>query len=156
MAIENVFVFVKPDAMIKGLYGIILDDIGSSGLKPIGIKMVKVTKELAEKHYEVHKGKPFYEGLIKHITGEYHVDTVLAMVYKGEDAIKRMRTLAGATHPEKAGPTTIRGKYGRINSETKRMENTIHASDSSKSAEREIKLWFNPKEITEKIYSNWK
>lgn len=151
MAEESVFVFVKPDAMIKGIYGIILDDISASGLRLIGAKLVKVNKELAEKHYEVHKGKPFYEGLIKHITGEYHVDTVLALVYKGENAIKRMRELAGATHPEKASPTTLRGKFGRVTGEDV-MENVVHVSDAPETAETETKLWFRPNELVEEVY----
>ncbi|MFC1685944.1 nucleoside-diphosphate kinase [Nanoarchaeota archaeon] len=151
MTEENVFVFVKPDAMIKGIYGIILDDIASSGLKLVGAKLVRVTKELAEKHYEVHKGKPFYEGLIKHITGEFHVDKVMALVYKGDNAIKRMRELAGATHPEKAGPTTLRGKFGRVTAQDV-MENVVHVSDAPETAETEIKLWFSPSELTEEVY----
>jgi len=136
---------------VKGIYGIILDDISASGLRLVGAKLVKVTKELAEKHYEVHKGKPFYEGLIKHITGEYHIDTVLAMVYKGENAIKRMRELAGATHPEKAGPTTLRGKFGRLTANDV-MENVVHVSDAPETAEVETKLWFRPDELIEEVY----
>ncbi len=76
----------------------------------------------------------------------------MALVYHGEDAIKKIREIAGETNPEKAQPVSIRGKYGRIHSETRVFENVIHCSDSEKSAEKEIKLWFKPEELAERIY----
>jgi nucleoside-diphosphate kinase len=76
----------------------------------------------------------------------------MALVYHGEDAIKRIRDIAGSTNPEEAEPTTIRGKFGRIHSKTNVFENVIHASDSEENAKREIQLWFQPEDLTEDIY----
>ena len=116
------------------------------------MKITKVDQKIAEEHYKEHKGKDFFQGLIDFITGKRHTDRVIAIIYQGEDAIKKIRSLAGATHPERADSGTIRAKYGRIHSESEDMENAIHASDSPDSAQREIKLWFNPNEITQEIY----
>ena len=143
---------IKPDAMIKNLYGLILDATAQSGLKLVGAKLVKTKKEVIEKHYEVHKGKPFYDKLVDHLMGKYHIDEVFAMVYSGENAIKRMREFAGETHPEKAKPTSLRGRFGRIHTTTDVFENVVHVSDAPETAEAEIKLWFSPEELTETIY----
>jgi len=152
---ENCLVLIKPDALQKGLTGDIMAMLSHANLKIVGMKMTKVSQELAEAHYAEHKEKPFFQELIDFIQGKFHADRVIAIIYQGEDAIKKIRTLAGATHPEKAEPTSIRGKYGRINSETQNMENGMHASDSPESAEREIKLWFKSEEVTEELYSDW-
>jgi len=84
--------------------------------------------------------------------GEFHVKRVLALVYHGDNAINKVRKVIGITNPEQAEPTTIRGKYGRITSEGV-FENVVHASENLKEAEREIKLWFRPEELTHTIYS---
>jgi len=152
MVIENCLVLIKPDGLMKGVTGDIISHLSFANLKIIGMKVTKVSKEVAEAHYAEHKEKSFYKELIDFITGKYHTDRVVAIVYRGEDAVKKIRTLAGSTHPEKAEAGTIHAKYGRINSETKNIENVIHASDSPQSAEREIKIWFSPNEITEEIY----
>ena len=150
MTTEEVLILIKPDAMAKCLAGNILNDLYSLNLRIIGLKLVKVQRDLAERHYSEHKGKPSFEKLIKHITGEFHnSENVIAIVYKGENAIKRARELAGATHPEDAHPTSLRGKYGRVHSKTDCFENVIHVSDSKKSAEKEIALWFDKKELVE-------
>ncbi|MBS3085332.1 nucleoside-diphosphate kinase [Candidatus Pacearchaeota archaeon] len=147
---EQTLVLIKPDAMLKGLAGCVITELHSLGLKMIGLKLVNVKKELAEQHYCEHKEKPFFEKLIKHITGEFHnKENVIAIVYKGENAIKKARELAGATHPEDAHPTSLRGKYGRVHSKTDCFENVVHTSDSKESAEREIALWFDKKELVE-------
>jgi len=153
---ENCLVLIKPDALQKGITGNILSILSQLNLKIIGIKITKVSQELAEMHYFEHKEKPFFKPLIEFLQGKNHADRVIAVIYQGEDAINKIRSLAGDTNPEKAIPTSIRGRYGKINTQTKNMENAIHVSDSKKSAEREIKLWFNPQEITEEIYSDWK
>ena len=98
------------------------------------------------------KGEEIFEEVLKYIQGHYHTKRVLALVYEGEDAISKVRKVAGATNPEKAEPTTIRGKYGRIHSKTKVFENVIHASEDEKDAEREIKLWFKPHELSSDVY----
>lgn len=146
---EKVLVLIKPDGLIKSLTGNIITKLSETELKIVGAKVVNVSRELAAKHYEDHKEKPFFEELIKYIMGEYHTKRVLAMVYQGEDAITKVRTIAGKTNPEDAEPISIRGKYGRINSKTGVFENVIHASDSVENAEKEILLWFNDKEIVE-------
>ena len=153
---EQVLVLIKPDAMVKGLCGLILDANNQAGLKLVGAKLVKSNKEIIEKHYAVHKGKPFYEKLVDHLLGKYHVDEVFAMVYSGENAIKIMRDFAGATHPEKADPRSIRGRFGRIHTTTDVFENVVHVSDAPETAEYEIKLWFSPEELTETIYGTKK
>jgi nucleoside-diphosphate kinase len=152
MAIENSLVLIKPDGLQKGVSGDIISQLSLADLKIVGMKITKVDEEVAKEHYKEHKEKPFFQNLIDFITGKHHVDRVIAIIYQGEDAIKKIRDLAGTTHPEKANPGTIRAKYGRIHSETEHMENVMHASDSIESSEREIKIWFKPSEITQDLY----
>jgi nucleoside-diphosphate kinase len=146
---EKTLVLIKPDAMAKGLAGHIISDLSYLNLKMVALKLLDVKKELAEKHYEEHKGKHFYKGLIKYIMGELHGnEKVIAIVYEGKDAVNKVREFCGATHPDRANPRTIRGRYGKINTEMGSWHETvIHASDSPKSAKREIALWFHPDEI---------
>jgi len=145
---QRTLVIIKPDAVVKCLAGNVISDLYNTNLKMIGLKLVNVQKELAEKHYEEHKDKPFFGKLVKHITGELHEnENVIAIVYEGKDAIKIIRDAAGDMHPEQSNPKSIRGKYGRIHSQTDCFENVIHASDSPESAEREINLWFDEKEL---------
>ncbi len=149
---EAVLVLIKPDALQKSLTGNILSRISSTDLEIIGAKVVKVSRELAEAHYAHLKDKPFFEDVIDYICGNQHgKHKVIALVYYGENAVSQLRTLAGATNPEEADPTTIRGAYGRIT--TKGVyENVIHVSDSVESAEREIKMWFSPDELIVDLY----
>lgn len=150
MNTERTLVLIKPDAMIKNLYGSILQEIARLDLKMIGLKLVNVDDKLAEIHYEEHKEKPQFEKLKKHLKGEFHKnENVIAICYKGESAIQRIRELVGETDPNNALPNTIRGRFGRIHIKTEVYENAIHASDSEKSAEREINLWFKPEELIE-------
>ncbi len=151
---ELTLVLIKPDGLKKSLTGNILTKLSETQLKIAGARIVRVTNELAELHYGHLKEKPFFEELRKYIKGELHgrdYMRVLALVYCGENAIKKVRDLAGATNPEEARPTTIRGAYGRITTQGV-YENVIHASANSKEAEREIKLWFKPDEIVDNIY----
>ncbi|PJC45320.1 nucleoside-diphosphate kinase [Candidatus Pacearchaeota archaeon CG_4_9_14_0_2_um_filter_30_8] len=148
---ERTLVLIKPDAVAKRIAGHVISDLYSTNLKMIGLKIVNVKKELAEKHYydipQKH-GQEVFEKLIKHLIGDLHNHAnVIAIVYEGENAIKKIRELAGSTHPEKADFCTLRGKYGRVNSETDCFENVIHTSDSPESAEKEISLWFDEKEL---------
>ena len=148
-------IIIKPDGLLKSLTGNIISALSETKLKIIATKIVSVKKELAEQHYSELKEKhsqEIYENTLKYVMGEYHTPRVLAMVYYGENAIKLVRKIVGKTNPEEAHPTTIRGKYGRIHSKTGVYENVIHASDSPESAEKEIKLWFDPEEIVEDIY----
>lgn len=152
--IEQTLVIIKPDGLKKSLTGNILTRLSEAKLKLIGAKVIKVTRELAEKHYSHLKNKPFYEEVIDYIMGKLHgkeYSRVLSLVYQGKDAISRVREIAGSTNPEEADPTTIRGQYGRITTKGA-FENVIHCSGNPQEAEREIKMWFNPDEIVEDIY----
>jgi len=150
--VQQTLILIKPDGLKKSLTGNILTRLSETKLEIAAAKVVKVSRKLAEEHYSELKGKPFFEDLLKYIQGEFHGrPKVLAMVYHGEDAIKKVRQLAGATNPEEADPTSIRGSYGRITTGGV-YENAIHASSSEKDAEREIKLWFKPGEIIFHIY----
>ncbi len=149
---EATLVIIKPDGLKKSLTGDVLSRLSKTGLRIIGAKVVKVSSELAERHYSHLKNQPFYKELIKYITGQLHGENrILAMVYYGEGAIRKVREIAGATNPEEAEPTSIRGAYGRILT-SGLYENVIHASSNSEEAEREIKLWFQPEEIVYELY----
>ena len=138
MTKERTLVLIKPDAMAKGLAGHIISELNYLELKLIAIKIVKVSNEQADTHYEMHKDKPFFQKLIKHLTGEFHNnEPVMALVYQGENAISKVRTLAGLTNPDESDFKTLRRKYGGIHSITECFENVIHASDSQESAEKE-------------------
>lgn len=150
MANEKTLILIKPDAMVKKLAGNIINDLYNLNLKMIGLKLVNVKRELGELHYEEHKGKPFFEELIDHITGKIHNnENVIAIVYSGENAIQKVRELTGSSNPDECEPSSLRGKYGKIHSKTNCRETVIHASDSVDSAKREIKLWFNDDELVE-------
>ena len=151
MATQQTLVLIKPDGLVKSLTGNVLSILSETGLKLVGAKVVQVTRELAEEHYQHLKEEKFFDELIKYVMGEYHTKKVLALVYEGEDAIAKIRNVVGATNPEKADPMSIRGKYGRIT--TKGIfENVVHASESENESEREIKLWFRPYELINTIY----
>lgn len=160
MSEESCLVLIKPDAVQKGLTGNIIATFSELDLKIIGMKVVNVEKELAEKHYNNLKeeqiadkgeelGTKIYEEVVRYIQGEFHTNKVIAIAYKGENAIQKIRDKAGATHPEKAEPSTIRGKYGRVHSGTGVFENVVHASDSAENGDREIALWFKTEELVE-------
>lgn len=145
-------ILIKPDGLSKSLTGNILTRFSETRLEIIGAKIVRVTRDLAEKHYQMHRDKPFYQELIDYIMGKLHKrHKVMALVYYGPEAIEKIRAICGHTNPEKAEPETIRGQYGRILT-SGLFENVVHASDSIESAEREIKLWFEPDEIIYTIY----
>ena len=152
--LQQCLVIIKPDGLIKSITGDIIMALSTTNLKIVGTKIVKVTKEHAEKHYtELKEKKPhIFQATFDYITGKYHTDRVMALVYQGENAIDKIRNVAGKTNPEEAESTSIRGRYGRINSKTGVFENVIHASDSEANAEKEIKLWFKAEELVEHIY----
>ncbi|NHW88321.1 MAG: nucleoside-diphosphate kinase [Archaeoglobales archaeon] len=135
---ERTFVMVKPDGVQRGLVGEIISRLERKGLKIVAIKMLKIPMEMAEKHYEEHKNKPFFSSLISYITS----GPVVAMVVEGKNAVKVVRKLVGATNPAEAEPGTIRGDFG-----LDLGRNVVHASDSITSADREIRLFFKDDEI---------
>jgi nucleoside-diphosphate kinase len=157
---ERTLVLIKPDGLVKSLTGNVITTLSETRLKIVAAKIVKVSRELAENHYSdlkqrliekfgEEKGEEVFENNLKYIQGKFHTDRVLALVYKGENAVKKVRELAGETNPEKADPISIRGKYGRVHSETRVFENVIHCSDSPENAKREIALWFRKDEVVE-------
>lgn len=137
---ERSLVLAKPDAVQRGLLGEIITRFERRGLILIAAKFISVSKEFAEKHYAIHKGKSFYEGLVKYIIST----PILAMVWEGENAIAAIRQTVGTTNPLDASPGTIRHDLAILTS-----RNLIHASDSSNNAEKEISLWFQSSEIFE-------
>lgn len=150
--IEQTLVLIKPDGLVRSLTGNILTRLSETKLDIVGAKVTKVSQELAEAHYQHLKGQPFYPELIRYLRGELHArPKVMALVYWGEGAIGKVRELAGATNPEQASPTSIRGSFGRIRS-TGLYENVIHASSDAQEAEREIKLWFRPDDMILELY----
>lgn len=135
---EQTFVMLKPDAVQRGLVGEIIQRFEQRGLKIVAMKMLWMSQEFAHKHYEVHVGKPFFEGLIKYITS----GPVVAMVLEGTNAIEAARATMGATNPLKAAPGTIRADYG-----LEMGRNLVHGSDGPETAAFEIGLWFRDEEI---------
>lgn len=130
---ERTLILLKPDAVQRGLSGQILSRFEAKGLKIVALKLMKITPELAAKHYEAHKEKKFYPGLVKFMTSS----PVVALALEGIDAIKVCRNLMGATFGADAAPGTIRGDFG-----ISRSYNLVHGSDSPEAAERELKLFF--------------
>ena len=135
---EQTFFMIKPDAIQRGLMGEIISRIERSGLKIVALKFLHVSRELGEKHYAVHQGKPFYDKLVQFITSS----PALAMVVQGINAVHNGRKLVGATNPFDSSPGTIRGDYGLDIG-----RNLVHASDSVENAQIELKVYFTPDEI---------
>ena len=129
---ERTLVLIKPDAVERNLIGKIISCYEENGLKVEALRMEQISKEFAGVHYEIHKGKPFYNKLIEYITRS----PLCAMVLSGENAVDRVRKINGATNPDEANKDTIRGKYGKNTT-----ENAVHASDSKENAEKEIVIW---------------
>lgn len=141
---ERTFIAVKPDGVKRGLVGEIIRRFERKGFKLIGIKMLDVTLEMAEKHYGEHKGKPFYPRLIEYIQS----GPIVAMVWKGYDVIHGARTIMGSTKPNEAQVGTIRADFALV-----KEYNVVHGSDSVESAEREIAIYFDEKELCDE-YDN--
>lgn len=149
---QAALILIKPDGLKKSLTGNILTRLSETKLEIVAAKMLRVSRKLAEEHYRHLRDKPFFEELIKYLRGELHDRRkVMALIYWGKDALKKCRELAGATNPEEAEATSIRGSYGRITTSGV-YENVIHVSSNEVEAEREIKLWFQPDEIIVDLY----
>lgn len=145
---EKTFIMVKPDGVQRGLIGEIVNRFERKGFQLVAAKLMTIPKELAEKHYEEHRTKPFFGELVQFITSS----PVFAMVWEGENVIQVARQMMGATNPVDALPGTIRGDYG-----VQVGMNVIHGSDSKESAEREINLFFAEEELVkyEKTIDTW-
>jgi nucleoside-diphosphate kinase len=137
---ERTLVLVKPDGVQRQLVGRIVDRYEERGLKIVGLKLIRVERDLAERHYDVHRERPFFGGLVEFITS----GPLVALALEGPNAIAVVRALNGATRPHEAAPGTIRGDYA-----LETAQNIVHASDSSETAEFELGLWFGPGELLE-------
>ncbi len=145
---ERSFIMIKPDGVQRGLSGEIIKRLEQKGFTIVAMKMMEVSRELAEKHYDVHRDKSFFNNLVEFITSA----PVIAMVWEGEGVVAAARKLIGATDPLNAEPGTIRGDYG-----ISIGRNLIHASDAVETAQREIALWFEDSELIswETALQNW-
>jgi len=135
---EKSLVLIKPDAMQRSLAGTIITRLEKQGLRLVAIKMLHMDKALSQRHYAVHKDKPFFNGLVDYISSA----PIIATVFEGEEAIAVIRKIMGATDPAKAEAGTVRGDFG-LDIE----HNSVHSSDSAETAEQEIELFFSEEEI---------
>lgn len=138
MTLERTLVLIKPDAVQRQLTGRILARFEERGLRLVGMKLVQVNRNLAERHYEIHRGKPFFEGLLDFITSS----PLVAVALEGPNAIALVRAMVGATRPHEAAPGTIRGDLA-----VETAQNLVHASDGPETAVAELALWFEPSEL---------
>ncbi|NES85373.1 MAG: nucleoside-diphosphate kinase [Moorea sp. SIO2B7] len=145
---ERTFVMVKPDGVQRNLVGEVISRFEAKGFTLVGLKMMKVSRELAEQHYDVHKERPFFAKLVDFIISA----PVVAMVWEGEGVVASARKIIGATNPLTAEPGTIRGDYGIIIG-----RNLIHGSDAVETGQREISLWFTEEELVswEPVRNSW-
>jgi len=135
---ERTMVLVKPDGVQRGLIGEVICRLERRGLRLVAARFLQVSQELAETHYAIHRGKPFYAGLIKYITSA----PVMAMVWDGPNAVAAVRQTMGATRPTEAAPGTIRHDFA-----LEVGRNLTHASDTVENGEKEVALWFTPAEL---------
>jgi len=142
MTIQRTFVMIKPDGVKRRLVGEIISRFEKRGLNIIGLKMVQMDRSIAEKLYEEHKGKSFFEELINYVTS----GPVVCMVVEGDEAVSVVRKMIGNTDPKEAPPGTIRGDYA-----LSKAENVIHASDSEEKAKREMSIFFSEDELIKSV-----
>jgi nucleoside-diphosphate kinase len=135
---ERTLVLVKPDAVQRLLVGRIVGRFEERGLKLIALKLVRVDRALAERHYAIHRAKPFFGQLVDFITSS----PLVAAVFEGPNAIAVVRSMVGSTRPHEAAPGTIRGDFA-----LETAQNLVHASDGAETAEAEVALWFRPEEL---------
>jgi nucleoside-diphosphate kinase len=135
---ERTLVLIKPDGVQRQLVGRIIDRYEERGLKVAGLKLVQVDRDHAERHYAVHRGKPFFEGLVEFITS----GPLVALALDGPNAIAVVRAINGATRPHEAVPGTIRGDFA-----LETAQNIVHASDGPETAAFELDLWFDAAEL---------
>ncbi|MCI0580352.1 MAG: nucleoside-diphosphate kinase [Chloroflexi bacterium] len=145
---EQTLILVKPDGVQRGLVGEIIGRFERRGLKLAGMKFIRMSHDLAARHYAIHQGKPFYEGLISYIVS----GPVVAMVWEGKDAVAAARATMGATNPVAAAPGTIRGDFG-----VEIGRNLVHGSDSPENAVQEVNLFFGAAELViwERANERW-
>ena len=137
---EQTFVALKPDAVQRGLMGTLIGRLEQKGFQLVGLKLMQVSRQTAQTHYQEHQQKPFFADLVNFMTS----GPIVAMVWQGTNVVQAIRTLMGSTHPKDALPGTIRGDFA-----VDLGRNVIHGSDSVASAKREIDLFFEPSELVE-------
>ncbi len=135
---ERTFLAIKPDGVQRGLVGEIICRFEAKGFTLVGLKFMKVSRELAEQHYDIHREKPFFKGLVEFITS----GPVVAMVWEGDGVVAAARKMIGSTNPLTAEPGTIRGDFG-----VDIGRNIIHGSDAAETAQQEVSLWFKEEEL---------
>src|SRR6267142_566699 len=135
---QRTLILLKPDAVQRRLVGTLIERFEQKGLRLVGMKLVQASRQLAEQHYAVHKGKPFYDSLLQFLTS----GPTVALVWEGREAVAVARTLMGPTDGTKAPPATIRGDFA-----LSVQNNLVHGSDSPENAATEIALWFKPEEL---------
>ncbi len=135
---ERSLVLIKPDAMERGLAGAIIARLQQQGLKLVALKMLHMDRAMAERHYAIHRNKPFFADLVEYITSR----PIVAAVFQGEGAVELIRRIMGATNPDEAETGTVRADYG-----IDVQRNSTHASDSVENAEEEIRLFFADDQI---------
>ncbi len=138
IALERTFLAIKPDGVQRGLVGEIIRRFETKGFTLVGLKFMNVTRELAEAHYDVHRERPFFTGLVEFIISS----PVVAMVWEGDGVVAAARKMIGATNPLTSEPGTIRGDFG-----VSIGRNIIHGSDAIETAQREVSLWFKDEEL---------
>ncbi|GFE68418.1 nucleoside-diphosphate kinase [Chroococcus sp. FPU101] len=138
---ERTFLMIKPDGVQRNLVGEVIRRFEAKGFTLVGLKLMKVSRTLAEQHYDIHKERPFFGSLVDFITSS----PVVAMVWEGDGVVASARKIIGATNPLTSEPGTIRGDYG-----VSIGRNLIHGSDATETAQREISLWFTEEELV-----NW-
>ena len=145
---ERTLLLIKPDGVQRGLIGAIISRVEKRGLRMIGMKFMQVSRKLAETHYSIHEGKPFYDKLIEYIISA----PVVAIAWQGNKAVAVVRQVLGATDPTAANPGTIRGDYG-----IDIGRNLTHGSDSVENGKAEINLWFTSDELVdwERVGKEW-
>jgi nucleoside-diphosphate kinase len=137
---ERTLVLIKPDAVQRLLTGRILARFEERGLKIVGLKLVSVGRDLAERHYEIHRERPFFRGLVEFITSS----PLIAIALEGPNAISVVRAMVGATRPHEAAPGTIRGDFA-----LETAQNLVHASDGPQTATTELAMWFEDRELVD-------
>jgi nucleoside-diphosphate kinase len=138
--VERTLIIVKPDGMQRGLTGEIIRRFEARGLRIVGMKLMQVSTELAKRHYAIHEGKPFFEGLVKYITSA----PVVVMALEGTNAVEAARKTIGSTKPTEAAAGTIRGDFA-----LEIGRNLVHGSDSVENGQKEISLWFDQSELVD-------
>jgi len=140
-------VIIKPEGLYRSIVGDVLNKFSETGLEIVAMRLIEASRPQVTEHYKQLQHQPFFEGVINHLMGKYHEGArAVVIVYYGNDAIRKCRKMAGATNPEEADPTSIRGSLGRVTTNGV-FENVVHVSSDSEEAKRELRLWLSPDDV---------